>query len=159
MFPRSPCSSHTARGPREQEVASPHRALKGPPMSVQFSEMKGLNAFCSLRSRTATRSVSFRCLLWRSVPAGVNQGAAAAPPKPHPWVQLSPRPGPRAEPVTEALDRALGGQHTGPGALNGRGAHRQARRRPVPPVLPKATRPLGRPGSSQRWRRCLHCRP
>lgn len=47
----------------------------------------------------------------------------------------------------------------GPGALNGRGAHRQARRRPVPPVLPKATRPLGRPGFSQRWRRCLHCRP
>lgn len=83
-------------------------------MSVQFSEMKGLNAFCSLRSRTATRSVSFRCLLWRSVPAGVNQGAAAAPPKPHPWVQLSPRPGPRAEPVTEVLDRALGGQHMDP---------------------------------------------
>lgn len=80
-------------------------------MSVQFSEMKGLNAFCSLRSRAATRYVSFRRLLWRSVPAGVNQG----PPRhrrPHPWVQLSPRPGPRAEPVTEALDRALGGQHT-----------------------------------------------
>lgn len=82
VFPRSPCSSHTARGPREQEVAFPHRALKGPPMSVQFSEMKGLNAFCSLRSRAATRSVSFRRLLWRSVPAGVNQGAALAPPTP-----------------------------------------------------------------------------
>lgn len=79
-------------------------------MSVQFSEMKGLNAFCSLRSRAATRSVSFRCLLWRSVPAGVNQGL----PRPRLWVQLSPRPGPCAEPVTEVWDRALGGQHMDP---------------------------------------------
>lgn len=41
MFPRCPCSARSL-GSGEQEIAFLHRALKGPPMSVQFSEIKGL---------------------------------------------------------------------------------------------------------------------